>query len=146
VVSRRIGVSRVVVALAIAAIGVALIAGTAVAIGGRPFSTELTGEAERPAQGDPDGEWLAVLDLNQGMGTICYDLSVTAAHIHFIANPDRTGPVVVGLAPPTNGSSSACATVSEDLIKKIRQDPENYYVNVHNAEFTAGALRGDLFK
>lgn len=128
----------------------------AAAAGGRPFSTTLTGEAEVtaagvPNQGDLDGTGTAHLTLNQGQGEICYELHVsgiapaTAAHIHVGAST-TTGPVVVPLAAPTSGSSSGCATVDPALIKAIRQNPENYYVNVHNAEFPGGALRGQLSK
>jgi len=124
--------------------------------GGRPFSTELTGEAEVtaagvPNQGDLDGIGSAHLTLNQGQGEICYELNVSgiapaaAAHIHIGAST-TTGPVVVPLVPPTSGSSSACTSVDPALIKAIRQNPENYYVNVHNADFPGGALRGQLSK
>jgi hypothetical protein len=128
----------------------------AVSAGGRPFSTTLTGEAEVtpegvPNQGDLDGIGTAHLTLNQGQGQICYELTVsgiapaTAAHIHVGAST-TTGGVVVPLAAPTDGSSSGCADVDPELIKAIRQNPENYYVNVHNAEFPGGALRGQLSK
>src|SRR5688500_17825118 len=125
----RIRSSRMLIALAIAAIGGLLIVGTVAAQGGRPFFTMLSGAAERPGPGDPDGTGSAALQLNQGQGTICYDLEVagidpaTAAHIHFINPGTGRGPVVVGLVPPTDGSSSACADVSADLIKAIRQNP-----------------------
>jgi hypothetical protein len=149
----RIRSSQILVALAIAAIGGLLIVGTVAAQGGRPFFTTLTGEAEVPGPGDPDGTGSAALQLNQGQGTICYDLEVSgidpanAAHIHFITPGAGRGPVVVPLEPPTDGSSSACAEgVDPELIKAIRQNPENYYVNVHNAAFPDGALRGDLGK
>jgi hypothetical protein len=91
------------------------------------------------------------LTLNQGQGEICYELTVsgiapaTAAHIH-VGAVDNAGPVVVPLTPPTSGSSSDCASVNAELIKAIRQHPENYYVNVHNAAFPAGAVRGQLAK
>jgi len=57
---------------------------------------------------------------------------------------EAPGPVVVPLDAPTDGSSSGCATVDRALAKDIRQNPEDYYVNVHNAEFPAGAIRGQL--
>lgn len=119
--------------------------------GGRPFATTLTGAAEVPGPGDPDGSGTAVLRLNPGQEEICYELTVTgiaparAAHIH-VGTADVAGPVVVGLQPPTNGSSSACASASRELILAIIQNPEQYYVNVHNADFPAGALRGQLSK
>jgi hypothetical protein len=52
--------------------------------------------------------------------------------------------VVVGLEPPTDGSSSGCVDVGRTLAKEILQDPSEYYVSVHNAEYEAGALRGQL--
>ena len=104
-----------------------------------------------PNQGDLDGTGTAHLTLNQGQGEICYELTVSgiapasAAHIHVGAST-TTGPVVVPLEAPTDGSSSACVSVAPELIKAIRQNPENYYVNVHNADFPGGALRGQLSK
>ena len=116
---------------------------------GRPFSTTLTGAAEVPGPGDPDGSGTAVLTVNPGRGEICYTLTVEgvaptfAAHIH-VGTADVAGPVVVPLVPPTSGTSSACAVVERDLALAIIRTPENYYVNVHNAEYPAGALRGQL--
>ena len=138
-------------AVVLAAGLLALNVAPSLANGGRPLATTLSGANEVPGPGDPDGSGSAKLTLNQGQGEICYELSVsniapsTAAHIHFAA-AGVAGPVVVGLAAPASGSSSGCATVADDLIKAIRQHPENYYVNVHNASFPAGALRGQLSK
>ena len=56
------------------------------------------------------------------------------------------GPVVVPLAPPTDGSASACVEVDRELALAILKHPADYYVNVHNAEFPAGAARGQLSK
>jgi hypothetical protein len=118
---------------------------------GRSLSTTLTGAAEVPGPGDPDGTGTAALTVNPGLGQICYALTVagiasaTAAHIHLGA-VGVAGPVVVPLEPPTGGSSSGCAEVPRELALAILKSPSDYYVNVHNAEFPAGALRGQLSK
>ena len=139
-------------------IGAALLLAVATSVaalaadGGRPFSTAMTGAAEVPGPGDPDGSGTAVLRLNAGKQEVCFELVVsdiapaTAAHIH-VGPAGVAGPVVVGLTPPTSGTSSGCVTgVDPELIKAIIQTPQNYYVNVHNAEYPAGAVRGQLSK
>jgi hypothetical protein len=73
-------------------------------------------------------------------------LPATAAHIH-VGATGVAGPVVVALsAPDASGHASGCATADHDLIKAIRQNPESYYVNVHNTDYPAGAVRGQLTK
>jgi hypothetical protein len=132
----------------IAALAALTIVATGVA-GGAPQSATLTGAAEVPGPGDSDGAGTASLQLNPGQEEICYQLAVsniapaTAAHIHR-GTAGVAGPVVVPLSPPTSGSSSACASVNRDLVLDILTNPENYYVNVHNAGFPAGAVRGQL--
>ena len=117
--------------------------------GGRPLFAEMTGAQEAPGPGDPDGSGTASLTVNPGQEEICYTLTVqniapaTAAHIH-VAPVGQPGPVVVPLVPPTSGTSSDCADVDRDLALAILMHPENYYVNVHNADFPAGAVRGQL--
>ena len=89
--------------------------------------------------------------VNPGLGPICYELTVSgiapasAAHIHE-APAGQAGPVAVGLAPPTDGASSGCADVERELVLDILMNPSDYYVNVHNTEYPAGAVRGQLAK
>jgi hypothetical protein len=136
--------------LLVAAVAVAGTAGATQAQG-RSLSTTLTGAAEIPGPGDPDGAGTAALTVNPGLGQICYELTVSgiapanAAHIH-LGTVTEAGPVVVPLAAPTDGTSSGCAEVSRELALAILKSPSDYYVNVHNAEFPAGALRGQLSK
>lgn len=69
----------------------------------------------------------------------------TAAHIHR-APAGQAGPVVVTLSAPTEGMSSGCADVDSELVMEIQQYPEMFYVNVHNAAYPAGEVRGQLSK
>jgi len=119
--------------------------------GGRRLTATLTGAAEVPGPGDTDGGGSAVITLNQGQNEVCFELTVsniaaaTLAHIHSGA-AGVAGPVVVTLTPPTEGSSKGCVSAGADQIKDIRQNPQNFYVNVHNADFPDGAVRGQLSK
>lgn len=119
--------------------------------GGRPLTAVLTGGQEVPGPGDPDGTGAAKIYLNQGQGTISFELSVsniapaTAAHIHR-GVAGVAGPVEVTLIAPANGFSSGTVPVREELIKEIRQNPSAFYINVHNNEFKPGAVRGQLSK
>ena len=117
--------------------------------GGRPLTIILTGDAEVPGPGDPDGAGKAQLTLNPGKNQLCYELNVegietpTAAHIHE-AVAGKAGPPVATLSVPGTGSSKDCATIPEKTILAIIKDPANFYLNVHNAEYPDGAVRGQL--
>jgi hypothetical protein len=121
--------------------------------GGVPFRVDLTGEAEvnaagEPNQGDLDATGTATVTINPGTGQVCWTIEVAgdivpiaAAHIHF-APSTAPGPIVVHLDPDTG-----CTDVGEvyrDLALDMILNPSAYYVNVHNAAFPAGALRGQL--
>lgn len=121
--------------------------------GGALLTATLTGEAEiangMTGAGDLDGAGSARITVNSGRGELCFELTVAdiepaaAAHIH-VGAADVNGPVVVGLAAPTDGSSSGCRAITKTLAKALLESPAGYYVNVHNAEFPGGALRGQL--
>ena len=147
---RRLPVRSVSVLLVAGLASLAPATGAAAVGAGAPRVATLTGAAEAPGPGDPDGSGFAAIRLHHGQGRVCFELTVsdiapaTAAHIH-VAPPGSPGPVVVTLTPPATGASSGCVeNVDRDLIKAIIQDPERYYVNVHNAPFPGGAVRGQL--
>jgi hypothetical protein len=132
----------------------AMLPGTVAATGthgGTTFlATIMTGAEEAPGPGDADGIGSVVLALKPSTGTVCWAYAVrrvepiTAAHIH-IAAPGAPGPVVVPLGASGNRSFSiGCTTVAPALVAAIVADPDAYYVNVHNAPFPGGALRGQL--
>ncbi len=117
--------------------------------GGRPYTVALTGAAERPGPGDPDGTGTATLRVNAGQNQVCYTINVanidaaTLAHIHRGA-AGAAGPVVVTFDPPADGSSEGCVSVDRSLAQELIRAPEGFYVNVHNAAFPPGAIRGQL--
>ena len=119
--------------------------------GGKKFILTLTGAQEVNGAGDPDATGTAVLIFNQGQGTLTYELTVSGidgtisgAHIHR-APAGVAGPIVIHLIAPVSGSSSGVVSVPKDLIKDIRQNPEDYYINVHSLpNYGPGAIRAQL--
>jgi hypothetical protein len=115
----------------------------------------LLGRKEIPGPGDADGSGTALV---RAKGTeVCFVLAwrnigpPVAAHIHAGAK-DVAGPIVVNFLHDISGSLSAtisavdgCAhDVDRKLVKAIKADPHAYYVNIHTADFPAGAIRGQL--
>jgi len=107
-----------------------------------------------PGPGDPDGHGSAMIKVYKTK--VCYSLAVTGikpateAHIHKGAK-GQTGPVVVPTASsgqtsfdPPKPTSNGCSAVPSSLSKDLRQNPSNYYVNVHNKPYPEGAIRGQL--
>lgn len=113
------------------------------------FTAELTGAAEKPGPGDPDGTGKATITIKTSTNEICFELAVsgideaTAAHIHK-GDPDVAGPPVVELTAPAGGSSQGCSAVEAEIANEIAVSPLSFYVNVHNAKFPNGAVRGQL--
>jgi hypothetical protein len=153
----RLIASTVAVAAAVAVLSIAPATAdraSAASHGGIGLSATMSGDQEVPGPGDPDGSGTAHITLNQGLGEVCWDITVsgitlpaTAAHIH-VGEAGVAGGIVVTLSPPDEtGTASGCATdVDRSLIKDIRKNPSGYYVNVHTTDYPAGAIRGQLSK
>lgn len=115
------------------------------------------GAAEVPQPGDPDGFGAAKVRVDVRKQKVCFTLIVVqialpaaAAHIHEGA-AGVAGDIVVTLKPPTEvdgtgiGLSSGCVKkLPKRLLRDIKRDPGDYYVNVHNEAFPGGAVRGQL--
>lgn len=104
----------------------------------------LTGKAETP-KGDPDGKGTAEVKIT---GTkVCWEFytarvgTLLAAHIHK-GRAGTSGPVVVPLGKAFH--AKGCTTTTAPIARAILADPGAYYVNVHNATYPGGALRGQL--
>ena len=112
------------------------------------LATELTGEEEVPGPGDPDGSGSALI-VPVSPEAVCFVLTAsgidpaTDAHIHE-APPGEAGPIALPLTPPTNGATGGCTEADPELFGDLQQRPSDFYVNVHNAPFPEGAIRGQL--
>jgi hypothetical protein len=125
------------------------LAGPASAGGVTVLHTKMTGAAQAPAAGDPDGRGNAVLRVDAATGEICYDVSTTrvdplmAGHIHRKAAGASTGPVVQGFTQVSDRAFRGCV-VNPTVAAGLLSDPAEYYVNVHDEAYPNGAVRGDL--
>lgn len=114
------------------------------------YSADLTGAAEVPGPGDPDGAGIATFDWDDEQEQLCYALSIddidpaTAAHIHRGAAGEAGPPVVTLGTPDAAGGADGCMEIESALRREIRNNPGGFYVNIHNEEFPAGAVRGQL--
>ena len=95
-----------------------------------------------------NGRGIALLTVDGDRGRICYLVTArriepsTMAHIH-VGAVGVAGPVVQALAPPARGFSAACVT-NDQLADDLIDNPDEYYVNVHNAPYPNGVIRGQL--
>lgn len=109
------------------------------------YSAQLTGAAEVPGPGDPDGTGFAVVTI-EGT-TLRYTVwtqniaPATAAHIH-LGGLGVAGDVVVPL--DVNQLFNGAVAITAETASAINANPSGYYVNVHNGEFPGGAVRGQL--
>jgi hypothetical protein len=120
----------------------------------------LSGDQEVPPA-DPDGKGKAVVRLDRAAGEICFYVKFkktgtpNRGHIH-VGPAGVNGGIVVPffelVAAPGDpqhdvlekGDLRGCAPATEDALDAIATDPGNHYVNLHNARFPAGAIRGQL--
>lgn len=159
------GKTRLAAALALAA--VLVVSGSALAAGGRPFALQLSGANEFNASGvpiNPHGDsdrGTGLITLNAGLEEVCWSfgaITLTAgdalphvAHIH-LAPAGVAGPVVVDLfggaapvaAPTSYPTGTTCVPADRDVILAMLQNPDAYYVNLHNAQHPGGVMRDQL--
>lgn len=116
------------------------------------YNARLTGDQEVPGPGDPDGGGKAEVSIADRVDNLCYEIdgvigiaAPTAAHIHRGA-AGVAGPPVVTLDVPVDGESNGCVKAAEAIADEIEANPGNFYVNIHNAEYPNGAIRGQLGK
>jgi len=111
----------------------------------RLHGSEVPGPAAEGAVG------AAVVALVRERNEVCVEIDVrdldqpTAAHIHQ-AEPGTTGDVVLALKAPRTGEDSvdACVHAAPEVLRRLGDDPSQFYLDVHSTGFPEGALRGQL--
>jgi hypothetical protein len=103
-------------------------------------------------EGNPTATGIARLTFVPSAGTLSYSVSVqgiggqpTETHLHPGGPTDDGLGVLANLeSPPDNGSVSRTTTFSRLTMLQIRENPEQFYVQVHSANYFTGAIRGQL--
>ena len=119
------------------------------------LAATMSGAQEVPGPGDADGAGTAEIDVKTKPGKkkakVCFLLTWTAidqaiaAHIHEGAQ-GTDGAVVVPLfeTPAASTTATGCVKTKAKTAKRIAKGPGGFYVNIHTADFPAGAIRGQL--
>lgn len=94
--------------------------------------------------GDPDGSGTAIITIDTDTDTVTWsitasdiDLPLTGAHIHE-GVAGTNGPVRIDFDATLNGSKVST------FADAVAANPSGFYVNLHNAAFRPGAIRGNL--
>jgi hypothetical protein len=153
----------IVTRLGLTAVLVVGLAATVTAAEGLRFKTDLLSTNELTSH-DSDGRGKATVSIDAAAGTVCFDLSFSdsgtpnRAHIH-VGDAATAGGIVVPFFDiqtadraldarhdelESKSRTDGCVSADPALLAEIVADPENYYVNLHNARFPLGSMRGQL--
>lgn len=115
------------------------------------FNLFMTGDQEVPPA-DPDGIATGTLTINPVTNIVSWNFTYaniaapTLMHIH-VGAAGVNGPILVNLGVATTGGPGTLISqtlASNAAIFQILANPQGYYVNIHNAPFPGGAVRGQL--
>jgi hypothetical protein len=110
------------------------------------LGAKLLGKNEVP-KGSPTAHGIVNLNLKSGAGKVCWTFQLAgvtkpqAAHIHK-GRAGVSGPVFIALGPTFK--AKGCASAPKKMIEAVESNPNAFYVNVHNAKFPNGVVRGQL--
>lgn len=113
------------------------------------YNATLTG-ANVVGGGDSDGYATAEVSISDAFDQICYEVKdvrnvapITAAHVH-IGKAGTNGPPVFTLVKSNEGEWQGCRDGEEWTENRLQGNPSDFYVNLHNADYPNGAIRGQL--
>jgi hypothetical protein len=115
----------------------------------------LDGTQEVPVLGDPDGRGTGFVQVGRRQLDFAFTWTgiapPTAGHLH-PGLPGAANPLAVELFDSPGGLPASLLGVAGTIdatravIKSLDRGPQNFYLNLHNAEFAKGAVRGQLFE
>jgi hypothetical protein len=121
--------------------------------GGTDLKANLTGEQETPTgSGAPNGEGVAKINLKPKRNEVCWKLrfsgiagKATSSAI-FLGSKGEDGPTKVLFfdTKQTSPVSGCTENIAKSKIRKIKQHPRRYHVNVESKKYPDGAIRGQL--
>ena len=119
--------------------------------GARKLEAALDGGSEVPQKGDPNGSGLALVTVKVAKRKLCFNISFekievpSAGHVHK-GKAGVAGDIVVPLFESAGATSpvKGCVKTGKSRLRKIKNRPGSYYVNLHNFEYPNGAVRGQL--
>lgn len=110
------------------------------------FVAFMNGANEAPGPGDPDGFGIGSVTIDTVFNTVSWSFLVnnvamplSSAHIH-AAPAGMPGSVIVDFS----GQMSGANLFDADLASINSGNAANFYLNIHNAAFPGGAIRGQL--
>ncbi|MGE4658905.1 MAG: CHRD domain-containing protein [Gammaproteobacteria bacterium] len=116
------------------------------------FQLSISGDQEVPGPGDEDGQASGTLSIDNATNLISWSFTYlnianpVAMHIHSGAAGEGGG-VLVPLNVEMGGEAGilvGSTTGDAASVMAILASPSDYYVNIHNADFRPGAIRGQL--
>jgi CHRD domain len=123
----------------------------ALALGAPTKTTVLTAKmtaAQEKPKGEGGAKGMATIKLDAAKGSVCWSFTSlvkvkapTVSHIHK-GRKGVEGPVYI----PLGGKYKAkgCTKASKAQINAVIKNPSGFYVNIHNKEYPAGTVRGQL--
>jgi hypothetical protein len=135
------------------ALGLSAVGGTLAAKKRTVKATAKMSGAKEVPSADPDGTGTADFKLKKKKKQVCFDIDFQNIQDPFVAHihPGKAGvngePLITlfedtALPSPQEG----CVDAAKSDIKDIIEKPKSFYINIHNDEFPAGAIRGQLKK
>ena len=110
------------------------------------LGAKLAGKNEVP-KGSPTAHGIVNLTLSSAKQSVCWRFELVGvskpavAHIHK-GRAGVSGPIFIPLGKAYK--AKGCTSASKAKIEAVESKPNGFYVNVHNAKYPAGVVRGQL--